>query len=426
MLNHPIYNASPLPPTITTLTVNSIAPTWDSRFKDMLLVLGKLDLLQNVMDSPSKEVIPSPVDSQRHVLGQHTREVLNRKSGTELLLESLKGQKIIIPDLWPLYKDWPRGVNKYHAQMVPVVDARIERLGFTGDKLQKLKNADFAMCAGAWWPNAEWDEYRILTFLFLWIFTWDDLFESNCLDHEAGPGLAEKCLRETVLFVRSCLGVGEPGVLPQNPLIRSFDVIAEAMRVAYNEEQRHAVVNGLEAYFKGVQDEQQMVTENTVPPIDRYWNVRINTIAVEPCLAMNEYALNKQVPSYIMRSGSMKILWAECIAGVSIMNDMMSLKKEMHEGTVYNLIPVIYAAHGSVQQAIEASTQLLVCSIERMKIAKEELIAMCEEPEVKENVENYVNLFFAQCTGTLDWSLRTQRYGMAAYIKDNGTLELVL
>lgn len=86
-----------------------------------------------------------------------------------------------------------------------------------------------------WWPDADLEEYRILTFLIMWLFIWDDLFEQYVSKPSLGPAAAEKYRLETVEYVRRCLGFGSgPITVPEEILISSFDVIGEALRGAYN------------------------------------------------------------------------------------------------------------------------------------------------------------------------------------------------
>lgn len=102
-------------------------------------------------------------------------------------------------------------------------------------KLEKLKKADFGMITGVWWPEADWEEYRILTYFIMWLFIWDDLFEIKISEPSAGSQAAEEYRKETVLYVQQCLGFGSCSVnIPMNPIISSFDVIGEAIMLAYN------------------------------------------------------------------------------------------------------------------------------------------------------------------------------------------------
>jgi hypothetical protein len=48
----------------------------------------------------------------------------------ETLLESLKGQTVVLPDLFTVFAGWPRlEANLYYQKMIAISDERLERYG---------------------------------------------------------------------------------------------------------------------------------------------------------------------------------------------------------------------------------------------------------------------------------------------------------
>ncbi|KAG0141706.1 hypothetical protein CROQUDRAFT_110334 [Cronartium quercuum f. sp. fusiforme G11] len=298
-----------------------------------------------------------------------------------------------------------------------------------GEQLKKLKANDFALCTANWYPTAEWEEYKIITLFFVWLFAWDDLFESLILDSTRGTELANEYLSETIVFVRSCLGVGESlQELPKNPIINSFQVISKAIMKVYTDDQRQTLLEGLEKYFQGVNEEQRIIRSDELPSLDVFWKMRIGASGVEPTLAFNEYALKQHLPSHIMKSDPIKVIWKECTEIIIIVNDLISFRKEKVSGDVLNLITVTHSADGGVeiQEAFNKVFQLLTQSVNKMNTATKEALEIYKGSEVEQEVKNFVELVLMQCAGNLDWSLKTRRYGISPYIKEDGSIEIDL
>lgn len=103
-------------------------------------------------------------------------------------------------------------------------------------ELARLKAADFALFGSSWWPQAGIEELRIVTFLAIWLFTWDDEIDEPtgfCTDDFK---VAQAYRMETMAFVEHCLGLETSNVHPvaTNPIIGSFRTIGERFCDAYN------------------------------------------------------------------------------------------------------------------------------------------------------------------------------------------------
>ena len=103
-------------------------------------------------------------------------------------------------------------------------------------KLRRLKDADFALFTALWWPHTALKELRILSFLVIWLFTWDDEIDEptgSCAQDFEG---AQRLREETLQFVAWCLGLEkkERGIEPSNRIIESFRPIGQALSESYN------------------------------------------------------------------------------------------------------------------------------------------------------------------------------------------------
>jgi hypothetical protein len=49
---------------------------------------------------------------------------------TQLLAKRLKGQKLVIPDLKPIFSHWPSLANENYGRMKDMVDRKLPQYGF--------------------------------------------------------------------------------------------------------------------------------------------------------------------------------------------------------------------------------------------------------------------------------------------------------
>jgi hypothetical protein len=173
------------------------------------------------------------------------------------LLESLKGQTVVLPDLFNAFAGWPRlEANVNYRKLAAVSDQKLERYGtilsdFNNPvrslltsapsvfkdkrKLAALKASDFPLFAATWWPKAPYEETRVMLFMTIWLFTWDDEIDeptgSYSEDLESANGYRE----QTIDFVLHCLGFGPTSGLvePTNRIVGSFRDIGEPLANAY-------------------------------------------------------------------------------------------------------------------------------------------------------------------------------------------------
>lgn len=169
------------------------------------------------------------------------------------LLSSLRGQRLEVDNLNPIFSHWPAHQNPNYEGLIPEVQNKLERqkapnmwprnllteysLIEDPGKLDKLKAADFALFAARWWPNSPAEELRILAFLSIWLFIWDDEIDESAGSLNNDYDAAQRFRRETVLFLEQCLDLQTPyapHVVPESPIVQSFDVIGEALRGAYD------------------------------------------------------------------------------------------------------------------------------------------------------------------------------------------------
>lgn len=102
-------------------------------------------------------------------------------------------------------------------------------------KLAGLKGSDFAFFAATWWPKARYEELRVMLYLTIWLFTWDDEIDEPTGSYSEEMEAADRYRTQTIAFVLDCLGYGVSAVLakPTNRIIESFREIGHPLAGAY-------------------------------------------------------------------------------------------------------------------------------------------------------------------------------------------------
>ena len=102
-------------------------------------------------------------------------------------------------------------------------------------KLSGLKASDFAFFAATWWPHARYEELRVMLYLTIWLFTWDDEIDEPTGSYSEDLEGAERYRTQTIDFVLHCLGFGDSAAPAEatNRIVASFREIGEPLANAY-------------------------------------------------------------------------------------------------------------------------------------------------------------------------------------------------
>ncbi|KAF1913064.1 isoprenoid synthase domain-containing protein [Ampelomyces quisqualis] len=343
-------------------------------------------------------------------------------STREALLDRLKGQEIVIPDLYAVFSSWVQiGVNTHYQELVPVADERLETIFEDKHKLSALRASDFAFFASTWWPRAHYDELRVLMFFTIWLFNWDDEIDEPMGCYSEDLDAAEEYRSQTIDFVLECLGLHDrPSAQrfpAQNKIIASFREIGEPLAKDYTIDQRKRFMEELTRFMEKTSREQQFRLCCGIPSVEEYWSFRMGTSAVGLVVAVQEYAMNIHICDSVMRKDTMiKSITDETIINISIVNDLLSLRKEISKGCIDSIVPIYCAQGMSVQNAVNEAVRALEASKSRFDKAAQSLsVAAQQDPLKYKHVSEWVEGCQSLCMGNLVWSLATGRYDISQY-----------
>jgi hypothetical protein len=145
-----------------------------------------------------------------------------------------------------------------------------------------------------------------MTDLTIWFGIWDDYVERL-----EDPEEAEDFRSATKIYVAQSFGLTEHGSksMPLHPLIRNFGEIAEKIRGAYDigepstlfllyrfehekltstKEQRVELLRHFDQYIDATRIETEFEKSESVPSLERYWEVRTLTSGMGTLLGMSE------------------------------------------------------------------------------------------------------------------------------------------
>ncbi|KAI0441091.1 terpenoid synthase [Xylaria telfairii] len=376
-------------------------------------------------DEPAKSTTPSG-----------TAQVRSQLHGEALVVASqLRGKKLHLSDLTKVFASWPSATNKQANELQALVDSLLERIVTNKRKLEALKQADFGRLMSLWYPDAEWPELMVATAYSVWIFVWDDEIDAGDTDAAVNEELAQAYYRQSLAYIHSVLGLGDDSqddIKAPHQNMALFADVARGVREATDIQQRQRFFDELENFMLQVGVEHTHRMAGTMPSTEEYMNIRSGSVGCAPQIAITDYMLKIRLPETVMECAAMKALWRETIHICLILNDIYSVQKEIMQGSLLNIVPVMFKnMKKDDQKSTEAVSRdldiVLKETLERFEAAVEELSQITPEDEqLHGNILDYIKWCRYFITGVLYWSLESRRYGMAKCINADGTLSIVL
>ncbi|KAI0382052.1 hypothetical protein F5Y04DRAFT_280286 [Hypomontagnella monticulosa] len=123
----------------------------------------------------------------------------------------------------------------------------------------------------------------------------------------------------------------------------------------------------------------------------------------------------------------MRALWYHTNIMISVINDVLSLRKEIRLGCIDNIVPVIFASTNNLREAVSLSVAALRAAKEGFdEAAKDLLTERAEREESYKHIQAFIEVERSNCVGNLIWSLETQRYNVSGVMRKDGSLDFAL
>ncbi|KIM48679.1 hypothetical protein M413DRAFT_83524 [Hebeloma cylindrosporum] len=165
----------------------------------------------------------------------------------------------------------------------------------------------------------------------------------------------------------------------------------------------------LELFFEAVNIQTRAREEGVIPDLESYIDVRRDTSGCKPCWALIEYALDIDLPDFVVEHPVIQALNQGTNDLVTWSNDIFSYNVEQSRGDTHNMIVILMQYHNlSLQGAVDYVGELCKQTIDTFSTNKAELPSW--GPEIDEMVARYVQGLQDWIVGSLHWSFQTQRY----------------
>ncbi|KAI0143932.1 terpenoid synthase [Hypoxylon sp. NC0597] len=336
----------------------------------------------------------------------------------EQLLMSIRGSRVVIPDLQSMISHWPQGTHPEVERLDEYVQKTLTCLlssSSGGARFRKLKASNIALFGATWWPYASYEALEIVTCLSIWLFAWDDEMDSLELSTVINDWDKASIFRQkTVDYIRQSLSRDlelELSNISTDPLISLFKPVGEAISKSCNDRQISALLDELLFFVNMCGEEHGLQVAHCLPTVEEYVRRRLGSGAVRVCFATIEYAYGITLPQQIRDDEAMQRIWHEANVIIYTTNDILSVKKEVAQSQVDSLVPLLSLKLGSVQAAMNQAVDIVRSSIQRFNAAESEILDRYSTmPKVQEDIHKFIDGCKYACTSNLSWSLVSSRY----------------
>ncbi|KAF8077664.1 terpenoid synthase [Lyophyllum atratum] len=165
----------------------------------------------------------------------------------------------------------------------------------------------------------------------------------------------------------------------------------------------------LELFFEAVNIQAHARDDGVIPDLESYIDVRRDTSGCKPCWALIEYALDIDLPDFVVEHPVIEALNQGTNDLVTWSNDIFSYNVEQSRGDTHNMIVILMKYHGhSLQSAVDYVGDLCAQTIDAFVENRRKLPSW--GPEVDDMVDRYVTGLQDWIVGSLHWSFQTHRY----------------
>jgi hypothetical protein len=343
------------------------------------------------------------------------------------LVNRIRGQTIDVPDILSIIYNNPTiGLNDtdylkphYEKWLAAYVSTESQRI--------KQRKVNTPLMTSYFYSTAPKESLPVLFSTVAWAFLWDDQVDSGSLT----LGQVATYCDDSIAYIRSCLQP-ERNIRPPPPgrlhNCECFADIGRAMQHGKAKADRDRYADALADYINGVREASASWQEG-VSSIEDFVERRIRTIDVVPTLYPNAWGCGLKLPEAIWNGEPLNRMIREVSIGVAMWNDVYSLKKELAQMEMDNIVPLLVYHHDvSAQEAVDMVIELLRKSYDDFCAAAERLEADVQRADaaVKKNVRVWKEACLDVLLGHVAWSMQVPRYMLGAGLKGGAAFKVVL
>lgn len=322
------------------------------------------------------------------------------------VLAALEGQKLRIPDLTKLFQAWPAAqTNTHYQHLTPTVDRIIDDIAVVQPLVSKRKQDDIALATSVWYPQASRGELDILALFTVWLICWDDTVDADEGDLAGDFERAEQWRNKTLRLARRSMKLGDDEkehVDAINAVLKDF---CSHLCGSCSEAQRERVLREMQSFVEACSLEQSLRLEQTIPDYESYMNMRRGTVSGGLLCSLVEYAAQIELPSSVGESQNLRNLWTHVSVLIGLMNDLLSLKKELGAGCVINAVSALLTEDKTLDDVVREIWSKMQQAVVEFDDTAVRLVAFTEADDaLQDKVTRYIDGCRAIVTGTLDFT----------------------
>ncbi|OOF91999.1 hypothetical protein ASPCADRAFT_399843 [Aspergillus carbonarius ITEM 5010] len=243
----------------------------------------------------------------------------------------LKGQVVTIPDLYNLFPEWkPKLHDQYETARDNVLNPWLERWVENPHICSKFQRAEFGVFAAIMCADVTFEKLCTVAKYFAWVF-----FDCGSLTHN--PETLKVYRQKSLDYFRYTLcGRGD------RPELSGFTAELQKALLCWDE----ILLQQMLDYVASVDSVDTICQEDQIPSLEVYWQRRERTAAVYPVIGTIPFIYGIDLSRTDQRNEMLMKLWKYTSYLVHITNDMISLRKELKDNQIENLIPILMLNEG--------------------------------------------------------------------------------
>ncbi|KAG5663987.1 hypothetical protein KAF25_006572 [Fusarium avenaceum] len=337
------------------------------------------------------------------------------------IVSALRGQTLRIPNLFNIFCSWPNPkgrVNSHHELVKPIVDQTVDRMARSYPLITSRKRDDIAHLACSLYPQACKQQIEALTLYTTWLVCWDDAVDANEGDLAGDFARADQWRRQTMRMVRDALTVNETcvGKADGDPINDVFRGFGSRLCETAQRDQRRLLHNEIQFFVKSCAAEQELRLANSMPGFESYMKMRIGTVGGRMLCSLVPYATQERLPSAVSSAPEVDHMWTQVSILLSLLNDMLSLKKELRTNCIINAVAAIMKPDMTLDMVVSELEERMGLAVKEFDDAAGKLLNKTEsQEELHSLVKRYVDGCRAIVVGTLNftfvpwsWTLSTE------------------
>ncbi|KAL3465047.1 terpenoid synthase [Aspergillus heterothallicus] len=344
------------------------------------------------------------------------------QSNQDVIWRSLTGQTVSVPNLAKLLPSWAFKIHpEYERARNDFLNPWIRR--WVDDSLtsRKLQKAEFGVFAAVLCSDAPFDRFVTVAKYFAWYYIWDDIFDCGALQGSSDSEVSAyrqasmQYIQYQLLPEHECPDLSVYSSQLQNALV-CWEEVGKHIREVCSHNTRMILSKAMLEYMEAVGDANALFDNGKFPSLEAYWARRDYAAGIYPGIATIPFVYGVDITPADVSNIQMKELWKSTSYLVHISNDIISLRKELSDGQIENLVPVIMLNESiTINEAMQESYKYAKDNVAGMETAARNLqSALGGTPRDQAVVAAFTQGCRDLAAGLIHWSYSGQRYFKSA------------